>query len=85
VADESDFLRPQPASDDDILLAHTPGYVHKLKTGTLSPREEEELEMAGLSSRSARATDASKSGRDHWGRQQARPSLARGSARPAAI
>ena len=45
VADESDFLRPQPASDEDILLVHTPGYVHKLKTGTLSPSEELEMEI----------------------------------------
>src|SRR6516162_2460910 len=45
VADDSDFLRPQPASDEDILLVHTPAYVHKLKTGSLSPREELELEI----------------------------------------
>jgi acetoin utilization deacetylase AcuC-like enzyme len=45
VAEVSDFLTPQPASDQDILLVHTPGYVHKLKTGTLSPREELEMEI----------------------------------------
>jgi acetoin utilization deacetylase AcuC-like enzyme len=45
VADASDFVEPQPASDQDILLVHTPEYVHKLKTGTLSPREELELEI----------------------------------------
>ncbi len=45
VADASDFLEPQPASDQDILLVHTPEYVHKLKTGTLSPREEMQLEV----------------------------------------
>src|SRR6516162_217728 len=45
VADDSDFLRPQPASDEDILLVHTPAYVHKLKTGTLSPHEELEMEI----------------------------------------
>ena len=45
VADPSDFLTPQPASDQDILLVHTPLYVNKLKTGTLSPREEMELEI----------------------------------------
>jgi acetoin utilization deacetylase AcuC-like enzyme len=45
VADANDFLEPQPASDDDILLVHTPEYVHKLKTGTLSPREEMALEV----------------------------------------
>jgi acetoin utilization deacetylase AcuC-like enzyme len=45
VADESDFLTPQLASDQDILLVHTPAYVNKLKTGTLSAREEMELEI----------------------------------------
>ena len=44
-ADQSDFLTPQPASDQDILLVHTPAYVNKLKTGTLSAREEMELEI----------------------------------------
>jgi acetoin utilization deacetylase AcuC-like enzyme len=45
VAQDSDFLDPQPATDQDILLVHTPEYVNKLKTGTLSPREEMELEV----------------------------------------
>ena len=45
VADSSDFVRPQPASDEDILLVHTPGYVRKLKTGTLSAREELQMEI----------------------------------------
>ncbi len=45
VADASDFLEPQPATDSDILLVHTPEYVQKLKTGTLSPREEMEMEV----------------------------------------
>src|ERR1700685_2733063 len=45
VAHASDFLEPQPAADQDILLVHRPEYVHKLKTGTLSPREEMELEV----------------------------------------
>jgi acetoin utilization deacetylase AcuC-like enzyme len=45
VAEASDFLEPQPATDQDILLVHKPEYVHKLKTGTLSPREEMELEV----------------------------------------
>ena len=38
VADPNDFLAPQPAADEDILLVHTPEYVKKLKTGTLSAR-----------------------------------------------
>jgi acetoin utilization deacetylase AcuC-like enzyme len=45
VAEAADFLEPQPATDQDILLVHKPEYVHKLKTGTLSPREEMELEV----------------------------------------
>src|SRR6202049_4324861 len=45
VADATDFLEPQRATDQDILLVHTPEYMHKLKTGTLSPREEMEMEV----------------------------------------
>ncbi|HEX3821312.1 MAG TPA: histone deacetylase [Candidatus Sulfotelmatobacter sp.] len=45
VADPSDFLEPQPATDEDILLVHTADYVRKLKSGTLSQREEMELEI----------------------------------------
>ena len=45
VADVSDLVTPQPASDEDVLLVHTPQYVHKLKTGTLSAREELEMEI----------------------------------------
>lgn len=45
VADPSDFVTPQAATDQDILLVHTPAYVNKLKTGTLSAREELELEV----------------------------------------
>ena len=45
IADEHDFVAPQPASDQDILLVHTPQYVQKLKTGTLSAREELEMEI----------------------------------------
>src|SRR5271155_3797001 len=45
VAEASDFLEPESATDRDILLVHKPEYVNKLKTGTLSPREEMELEI----------------------------------------
>ena len=45
VAGPDDFIQPQPAADRDILLVHTPQYVDKLKTGTLSAREELELEV----------------------------------------
>jgi acetoin utilization deacetylase AcuC-like enzyme len=44
-AGASDFLTPEPAADQDVLLVHTPPYVQKLKTGTLSPREEMQLEV----------------------------------------
>ena len=43
--DPSDFVAPSPATDQDVLLVHTPQYVEKLKTGTLSAREELELEV----------------------------------------
>jgi acetoin utilization deacetylase AcuC-like enzyme len=45
IAEANDFLEPKPANDQDILLVHKPEYVHKLKTGSLSPREEMELEV----------------------------------------
>jgi acetoin utilization deacetylase AcuC-like enzyme len=45
IAEPSDFVEPQPASDDDVLLVHTPAYVDKLKTGMLSAREELALEV----------------------------------------
>jgi len=45
IATQSDFLVPSPASDEDVLLVHTPQYVHKLKTGTLAAREELQLEV----------------------------------------
>ena len=45
VAASDDFLTPEPARDADILLAHTPAWVSKLRGGTLSPREELMLEV----------------------------------------
>ncbi len=45
VAEAADFIAPKPASDQDILLVHTPSYVQKLKNGTLSAREELEMEI----------------------------------------
>lgn len=45
IAEAADFLTPQPAPDEDILLVHTPEYVRKLKTGTLSPLEERQMEV----------------------------------------
>ena len=34
-----DFVEPSPAGDEDLLLVHSPSYIHKLKTGTFSPVE----------------------------------------------
>jgi acetoin utilization deacetylase AcuC-like enzyme len=45
VAEPVDFVAPSPATDQDVLLVHTPAYVHKLKTDTLSTRERMELEI----------------------------------------
>ncbi len=45
IAGPEDFIEPTPASDEDILLAHTPEYVKKLRTGTLSTGEELQLEV----------------------------------------
>jgi acetoin utilization deacetylase AcuC-like enzyme len=45
IAADSDFVGPRPATDQDVLLVHTPQYVEKLKTGRLSAREELELEV----------------------------------------
>jgi len=45
IATQKDFLRPDPASDEDILRVHTPEWVHKLKTGTLTASEVMLLEV----------------------------------------
>ncbi|MGA9354354.1 MAG: histone deacetylase [Terriglobales bacterium] len=45
VAAAMDFVAPRAAADEDVLLVHTPQYVQKLKTGTLSAREELEMEL----------------------------------------
>ena len=45
VAEGADFVTPQAASDQDILLVHTPQYVQKLKTASLSPSEEMQMEI----------------------------------------
>jgi acetoin utilization deacetylase AcuC-like enzyme len=45
IATPQDFLRPNPASDDDILRVHTPEWMSKLKTGTLSASEVMLLEV----------------------------------------
>jgi acetoin utilization deacetylase AcuC-like enzyme len=45
IATKEDFLRPEPASDEDILRVHTADWVRKLKTGTLSASEVMKLEV----------------------------------------
>src|SRR3984885_11760383 len=41
----ADFSEPQPASDADVLRVHDPGWVHRLKTGTLTEAEIVKLEI----------------------------------------
>ena len=45
IATQEDFLLPAPASDEDILRVHTPDWVRKLKTGTLTASEIMKLEV----------------------------------------
>src|SRR3954454_9320337 len=45
VADAQDFFEPQPASDEDLLRVHTPEWVTKLKTGTLTASDVMKLEI----------------------------------------
>jgi acetoin utilization deacetylase AcuC-like enzyme len=45
IATKDDFLTPNPATDEDILRVHTPGWVRKLKTGTLTASEVMRLEV----------------------------------------
>ncbi len=44
-ADLSDFIEPSPASESDVLLVHSPHYVNKLMEGSLSAREELQMEI----------------------------------------
>src|SRR6266571_4168081 len=45
LATEGDSLRPEPASDEDILRVHTADWVRKLKTGTLTASDVMRLEV----------------------------------------
>ncbi len=45
LAEEADFIAPEPASDDDLLLVHEPGWVERLKNGTLTYHEVLRLEV----------------------------------------
>jgi len=44
-ADADDFIAPEPATDDDVRLAHDADWVAKLRTGTLSYHEILRLEI----------------------------------------
>jgi acetoin utilization deacetylase AcuC-like enzyme len=44
-ARKENFIAPQPAADDDILLVHSPRYVKKLKTASLSAAEIAMIEL----------------------------------------
>ena len=45
IAEPSDFLQPDPAPDEDILRVHTPEYVRKLQTDSLTLSERMKLEI----------------------------------------
>ena len=45
IATPEDFLKPRPASDEDILRVHSQDYVYKLKTGSLTRAEEMRMEV----------------------------------------
>jgi acetoin utilization deacetylase AcuC-like enzyme len=45
IAESSDFLSPKPATDEDVLRVHSQAYVSKLKTGSLSHAEVQQLEV----------------------------------------
>jgi acetoin utilization deacetylase AcuC-like enzyme len=45
VADDSDFLEPEPAADEDVLRVHTPAWVRKLQTDSLTLSERMKLEI----------------------------------------
>jgi len=45
LADSSDFLMPEPAADEDVLRVHTPAYIQKLQTDSLTLSERMKLEI----------------------------------------
>jgi len=45
LATKADFLRPEPASDEDLLRVHTADWVRKLKAGTLTASDVMKLEI----------------------------------------
>jgi acetoin utilization deacetylase AcuC-like enzyme len=45
IAAGNDFLKPEPAADEDVLRVHTPAWVHKLRTDSLTMSERMKLEI----------------------------------------
>ena len=45
IAEESDFLASEPASDEDLLLVHDAGWIARLRDGSLDRMEEAVLEL----------------------------------------
>jgi acetoin utilization deacetylase AcuC-like enzyme len=45
LADQGDFLLPEPAADEHVLRVHTQGYVQKLQTDSLTLSERMKLEI----------------------------------------
>jgi acetoin utilization deacetylase AcuC-like enzyme len=45
IAAAEDFLQPNPSSDEDILRVHTPEWVRKLRSGTLTASDVMKLEV----------------------------------------
>jgi acetoin utilization deacetylase AcuC-like enzyme len=45
IASQEDFLKPSPASDEDIQRVHSQDYVYKLKTGSLTRAEVMRMEV----------------------------------------
>jgi len=43
--ESDDIVEPLPASEEDVLLVHSPHYVNKLMEGSLSAREELQMEI----------------------------------------
>src|ERR1700682_6022033 len=45
IAEESDFLKPEPAGDEDVLRVHTEAWIRKLRTDSLTLSERMKLEI----------------------------------------
>jgi len=45
IADPEDFVAPKPATNEDVLLVHREDWVRKLRQGTLSTKEQLEMEL----------------------------------------